>query len=198
MFLIILVISLNACSVVKGTVKGVAVAGKVTGKVVKTTGAVAYHTGNALYKTGRATSKAVRTVVYMAKGKQIIPLERSGSSLCVTVQLGRKRLPAKLLIDTGASATQITAPMARNLGLDLNRAERISAQLANGQMVYAREVVIPQIQLQGVRVANVRAVVLEQQIPGQRDGLLGMSFLEHFVFQIDADKPELILQQKAK
>lgn len=180
----LVIMTLPACGVVKGT--------------AKVTGAVVYHTGNAVYKTGKATVWGVRTVVYMAKGKQIIPLEKSGSSLYATVYLGRKKIPAKLMIDTGASATQITAAMAKRLGLNLNKAPRITAKMANGQAVYAREVEISRIQLGRVRVANVRALVLEQQIPAHGDGLLGMSFLDHFVFQIDADKPELVLQQKAK
>lgn len=198
------VVILSACSVVKGTVDGVSTVGKVawgtakvTGKVVKTTGDVAYHTSNAMYKTGKATSKAVRTVVYIAKGKQIIPLDKVGNSLYAHVRLGRAKRPARLLVDTGASATQITAQMARELGINLNRAESTAAQLANGQIVTAKEVIIPSIYLGGVKVSNVRALVLDQ-ILGDSDGLLGMSFLNHFVFQIDADVPELVLQQKAK
>jgi len=202
---LVTVLMFSACSVVKGTVDGVATVGKVgwtaakvTGKTVHTTGKVAYHTGNALYKTGKVTSKVVHTVAYLAKGKQIVPLKKVGSSLYTTVKLGKQKIPAQLLIDTGASVTQITLRLAKELGLNLERAETVPARLANGQIVYAKEVTIPQIILQGARVLNMRALVLDNEVADGNDGLLGMSFLDQFVFQIDAEKPELVLHQKVK
>jgi len=43
------------------------------------------------------------------------------------------------------------------------------------------------------RVTNVRAVVLDKE---QGMGLLGMSFLNNFVFKVDTEKSELVLERR--
>ncbi len=60
----------------------------------------------------------------------------------------------------------------------------------------AREITLKEVRVRGVRVKNVKALVMEQDNLGIYDGLLGMSFLNHFVFSLDAQKPELVLQQR--
>ncbi|MCB9747507.1 MAG: retroviral-like aspartic protease family protein [Candidatus Omnitrophica bacterium] len=187
---------LTGCGALRTTGRTAKTIGKVGWKTAKVTGKVAYKTGEVAYKTGKVTSKVVRTAVYMAKGKQIIPLEKYGNSLYTTVKINKKA-KAKLLIDTGASKTQISRALARKLGVNLNKGDPIMASLANGAVVSGREVVLKEVRLNNVRVTNVKALVLDVDMDDD-DGLLGMSFLNHFVFQIDVDKPELILQQKAK
>ncbi|MDD5070219.1 MAG: retropepsin-like aspartic protease [Candidatus Omnitrophica bacterium] len=196
--LLIVIFTFTACHVVKGTARGVSTVAKVGWKTARVTAKVAEKTGKLAYNSGKAASRAVRTAVYIVKGKQIVPIERVGNSLYVKAQLGRNKVPVQLLIDTGASQTKISAATAKKLKIRLDRAEKVPVQLANGQIVSARGVVIPVVRLKGVRVVNVAALVLEKEVLGNSDGLLGMSFLNHFVFQIDIDKPELLLQQKAK
>ena len=186
----------TGCTVLRTTGKTAKVIGKVGWTTAKVTSKVVYHTGKATYKTGKFASKTIRTVVYMAKGRQIIPLERVGNSLYAHVKLN-KNVPARLLIDTGASSTLISSRLARVLGINLAKGEQTYVTMANGGGASATQVIIREIRLGSVRVAHVEALVLDQRID-DGDGLLGMSFLNHFVFQIDADKPELILQQKAK
>ncbi len=175
--------------------------------VARTTGKVAVGVGKAgwgatkvatktAYQTVKVTNKAVRNAVYMAKGKQIIPVSKSGNNLYVHARINRKT-NAKLLIDTGASSTQISYALAKKLKINLARGEKTIVQIANGQMVGATEVLVNEISLQNVRVNNVEVIVLDNESGKDYDGLLGMSFLNHFTFQIDSDKSELILQQKA-
>ena len=202
-FLLILLFNFCACSAMRTTgrvAKGVAKAGwgtaKVTGKVLKTTGKVAVKTGQVAVKTGQVTSKGVRTVIYMAKGKQIIALDKQGDSLYADVTLNRKR-KATFLVDTGASSMQISRAMADSLGLNLYKYPRIPVTIAGGHVVDAREVVLKEVRIGRVRVKNVKAIVMEQDNLDLYDGLIGMSFLNHFVFSVDPIKAELILQQRA-
>ena len=194
--IIIFLCHLWGCSVMRTTgnvAKGVGKVGwgtaKVTGKVLKTT-------GKAAVKTGQLTHKGVRTLVYMAKGKQIIPLEKKGNSLYTDVKLNRK-YHATFLVDTGASSMQISRAMADRLKLKLDKYPVIPVTIAGGHVVGAREVVLKEVQVGRVRVKNVTALVMEQDNLGLYDGLLGMSFLNHFVFSVDVQKGELILQQRA-
>ena len=203
--ILILLFLLNfcACSAVRTSgrvVKGVARAGwgtaKVTGKVLTTTGKVAVKTGKVAVKTGKITHKGVRTVVYMAKGKQIIALKKQGDSLYTDVKLNRKR-KATFLVDTGASSMQISRAMAESLNLNLAKYPLIPVTIAGGHVVGAREVILKEVQVGRVRVKNVKALVMEQDNLDIYDGLLGMSFLNHFIFSVDPIKGELILQQRA-
>lgn len=162
---------------------------KVAGKVVKTTGEVAY-------KTGSLAHKGARTIVYMAKGKQIVPLEREGNSFYATVVLNR-RVHGRFIVDTGASSMQISRSMARRLGVDLSSKNATMVRLAGGYGVKAYAVNLREVKIGGARVKNVRAIVLDEDQMGMRDGLIGMSFLENFDFQMNPQKAELILQQKA-
>jgi clan AA aspartic protease (TIGR02281 family) len=201
--IIIIACQFCGCSAMRTTgkvAKGVAKAGwgtaKVTGKVLKTTGKVAVTTGKVAVKTGQMTHKGVRTVIYMAKGKQIIPLEKQGDSLYADIRLNRKQ-KATFLVDTGASSMQISRAMADRLGLNLYRYPRIPVTIAGGHIVDAREVVLKEVRIGRVRVKNVKAIVMEQDNLDLYDGLIGMSFLNHFVFSVDPIKAELILQQRA-
>ncbi len=191
-----IVISFAGCSVLRTTgkvTKGVAKAGWATTKVV---GKVAHTTGKVALATGKATHKGVRTVVYMAKGKQIIPLERQGNSLYAKIKLNR-RIQARFLIDTGASSMQISRSMAKRLKINLDKAEQTNVTLAGGYVVPAYYVKLKEVRMGRVRVKNVRAIVLLNDNMGLKDGLIGMSFLNHFDFKINPQKPELVLQQKA-
>jgi len=172
---------------------------KMTGKVAKTTGKIGWGaakiTGKAAYHTGKATTKGARTVAYMARGKQVIRLEKQGNSLYATVKLNRKRY-AKFLVDTGASQMQISRSMARSLGINMAKAESTLVQTAGGYTYKASIVNLREVSVGRAKVKNVKAIVLDQDNMDMRDGLLGMSFLNHFVFQMDARKRELILQPK--
>lgn len=195
-FYIVLIFCVCGCSVLRTTGRVAKGVGKVSWGTAKVTGKVLKTTGKVAYKTGQVTSKGVRTVVYMAKGKQIIPLEKRGNSLYTDVKLNRKRR-ATFLVDTGASSMQISRAMAKSLRINLEKYPLIPVTIAGGHVVGAREVVLKEVRVGRVRVKNVKALVMEQDSLGMFDGLLGMSFLNHFVFSVDVQRAELILQQRA-
>lgn len=201
LFLVFVILPLQGCHVARATRKVVRVIGKAGWETAKAGGKVAWATGKltgkAALATGRATSKGVRTVVYMARGKQIIPLEKQGNSLFANVRLNRKVM-ARFLLDTGASNVQISRGLARRLNIYSDTGKQIAVRIAGGHVVSGREVILKEVRLGRVRVANVKAIVFDEDRSESHEGLLGMSFLNHFIFQINTEKAELILQRQVE
>ena len=188
-------IFLNGCTVVRATgavvgttCKVVYTTAKVAGKVVGTTAKVAG-------KTVVATGKGVRTVVNMATGKHTIKLTRCGNSFTTDVLLNRK-VKAELIVDTGATDTVISASLAKKLGISLNKSPNVLYQVANGSAVNGKQINIKEVRVGGAKVYNVQAVVLDSGEMGNSPGLLGMSFLNNFIFKVDTEKELLILQKR--
>lgn len=80
----------------------------------------------------------------------------------------------RFLIDTGASTVALTLEDARRSGVDVNRLVYDRAvETANGRAM-AAEVMLKEVRIGGVRVTNVRALVLSE---GLHISLLGMTYL---------------------
>jgi clan AA aspartic protease (TIGR02281 family) len=188
LFIIIFpILFISSCVPVSITKAVVCGAGKLTWETAKITGKTAAFTGKTLYKGARST-------VYMLKGKTIVPLEKRGNSFYVTVILN-KRVKAKLLLDTGATDMQISNALAGKLKLNYYKGKTVPVSIAGGYTVSARKMFLKQVRVGKARVSNVEVLVFEKDID-DADGLLGMSFLNNFNFQINPQKPELILEQK--
>jgi clan AA aspartic protease (TIGR02281 family) len=172
-------------------------AGKAVGGAVYTGTSMAGQTANQANKTmSRPSERSDRPPKAMLSGgRTVIPLVKEGNSFYVRVKLNDK-LWGKFLVDTGASAMQISGAMEKKLKVKPERGRMIPVSLAGGAMVAGRLVILKKVQLGAASVENVRAIVLEGDNQGMRDGLLGMSFLENFVFQIDARRGELILRKR--
>jgi len=194
---LIVFLSLTGCKTLQVTGNTAKAIGKVAWGTAKITGKTLKATGKVALKTGQLTSKSVRTIVYIAKGKQIIPLTRKGNSYYAKVKINRKA-NALFLVDTGASSVHISRSMAKRLKLKLDKGEPTFAKIAGGQIVSGRIIKLKEIKIGRVRIKNIKAIVFDQDNMAMQDGLLGMSFLNHFVFQIDTKKPELILQRRVE
>ncbi len=134
-FIVIAVLAcLCGCSALRTTGKVAKGTGKVLWGTAKVSGKVLYTTGKVAVKAGTMTYNGARTVVYIARGKQIIPLKKKGNSLYADVRLNRKR-NATFLVDTGASSMQISRAMAQSLRIDLSRYPVIPVTLAGGHVV---------------------------------------------------------------
>ncbi|MBT3374241.1 MAG: clan AA aspartic protease [Lentisphaerae bacterium] len=165
--------------------EAVVLTGKVATTAVKTTGAV-------VMTTGKITGA---TVSYFA-GERTVELEREGNSFYVNVKINRKR-KVRLLLDTGATDVQISPALAHKLKLDLRTAERVRCTLADGSVTTARVVTLKEVRLsRSVKAQNVQALVLEADRNSGKGGLLGMSFLNHFIFQIDTEAGKLRLRHR--
>jgi len=145
--------------------------------------------------TGKVAGKAVKGAVHIAQGKQTVRLKRIGNSYFCDAVLNKKT-HATLMVDTGATNVMLSSRMAQKLGLNLQASRRVKAKLAGGRMVAARVVTLKELRIGKATAYNIPVIVLEQEVREAYDGLLGMSFLNQFIFQIDTHKNELILQKR--
>ncbi|HAZ09660.1 MAG: hypothetical protein A2047_03505 [Omnitrophica bacterium GWA2_41_15] len=186
---------LSGCSVLKVAGTAVGTTCKVVYTTVKVTGKVVGTTAKVVGKTAVVTGKGVRTVVNMATGKHTVKLTKCGNSLTTGVLLNRK-INADLIVDTGASDTVISTNLAKKLGIPLNKSQNVLCQVADGRTVKGKQVNIKEVRVGGAKVYNVQAVVLDSGEMGNSPGLLGMSFLNNFVFKVDTEKELLVLQKR--
>lgn len=195
----------GGCSFLEATGEAVGVVGKVGWTAAKTAGSAVY-TGTSM--AGQTANQANKTISRPSESssdkkkinvsgvrRSVVPLIREQKSFFVRVKLNDK-LWGKFLLDTGASALQISGKMARQLKVDFSSARTVPVTLAGGVLVKGKMVTLKSVQIGGVELTNVQAIVLEKDNMDLRDGLLGMSVLEHFVFKIDTQNAELILEER--
>lgn len=186
---------LSGCAVVKATGTAIGITGKVVYATAKITGKVVGTTAKVAGKSAVVAGKGVRTVVNMATGKHVVKLEKRGDSLTTNVLLNRK-VRADFIVDTGAGNTVISGNLAKKLGISINRCDEVLCQVADGRTVRGKQVNIREVRVGGAKVYNVRAVVLDSGDMGNSPGLLGMSFLDNFIFKVDSEKELLVLQKR--
>ncbi|MBU1999276.1 MAG: retropepsin-like aspartic protease [Candidatus Omnitrophota bacterium] len=125
---------------------------------------------------------------------------REGNHLFVEAILDKKT-KAKLMVDTGASAILLTRSMGEKLGVDLNKKNKknlMKVQVADGREVECRYFKLDTVKIGPYEVGGVDSMVLFDNIKDSTfaDGLLGMSYLKNFVFRIDQENGQLILQRR--
>ena len=100
--------------------------------------------------------------------------------------------PLEFIVDTGASMVTIPFSTARILGISISvRNPRRKIFTASGEL-YAPEVVLDSITLEGHETYNVRALVMD--IPNQPGlGLLGLNYLRRFRMDLNTDDGLLML-----
>jgi clan AA aspartic protease (TIGR02281 family) len=195
--------ALSGCTVLEATGEAVGVVGKAAWEGTKAVGSVVYtgtsmggQTINQTNKTLiRSSSGIGASTISMEKDRIVVPLEREGKSFYVRLKLNNK-MSARFLLDTGASALQISRAMFKKLKLREEKAKTVPVMLAGGGYVRGRVVDIAEVAIGEARVKNVKAIVLDYDNQGVGDGLLGMSFLENFIFSMDTKKGELILERR--
>lgn len=83
--------------------------------------------------------------------------------------------PVKFLVDTGASLVALTERDARRIGLNTDKMEQNARVRTAGGEVKAATAMIDKMEIDGVTLKNVQAVVIDNK--GLEHSLLGMSFL---------------------
>lgn len=118
---------------------------------------------------------------------------REGSHLVVQALVDGK-VPATFLVDTGASLTTISPQVAERLTpLPGSEGSGVST-LADGRRSKVRTFEVARLEIGRSRQERVRVAVMPA--PGRGvDGLLGMSFLEHFAVQVDVPAGKLLLNR---
>ena len=115
---------------------------------------------------------------------ETIPLEVENRSMYVNVVVGKKT--TRMVVDSGASLICLPARVATQLGVVIPpSAPQMELVVANGDRIGARGVVLPRVRIGEFEVENVDAAVLDAAADAA-EPLLGMSFLDHFKFEINA------------
>jgi len=99
------------------------------------------------------------------------------------------------IVDTGASMVTIPSSTAADLGIIITVRNPRRKVFTAGGVVFAPEVVLASITLEGFETSNVKALVMD--IPDQPDlGLLGLSYLSRFRMDLNTDEGLLLLTPK--
>jgi len=129
-------------------------------------------------------------------GSKEIEVGRQGNHLFVNALLNGK-VNARLLVDTGASFVVLSPAIAKGLNISTVGANPdVKMTLADGSEVSGRLLKLDTICIGEVKANDVQAAVIYQENAFQGfDGLLGMSFLKLFKFEINLEKSKLVLQR---
>jgi len=96
------------------------------------------------------------------------------------------------IVDTGADIMTLSSDFAKKLGYDVGNLPQVEVILADGKKVKAYSLILKSVSVGGMEAKNIQAVVLDGKNI-QVVGLLGMSYLKNFLFQIDVRNKKLIL-----
>lgn len=100
-------------------------------------------------------------------------------------------------MDTGAAYVTIHEDLARCLGLDLTQADSVACILADGSQAQAHRTILTHLRLGDALLRNVPVLVMPTRPNPSHDGLLGMSFLEHFLVELSAEESLLWLTTRS-
>jgi len=105
---------------------------------------------------------------------------------------------ATLALDTGSTLVVLSSETASKLNIDVTGMKPdVKMLLANGKEAPARLVMLESLSIGDVLLKDVdAAIVLSKGAFKKFDGLLGMSFLKFFKFELDMDKKTLILEKR--
>ena len=125
-----------------------------------------------------------------------VKAERIGDHLVVSALINGK-VKARLMLDTGASNVIISLKKAKELGLGIDKDDKPDAKmkLADGAEVGVKMLELKSLSLEGAEAKEVEAAVILNEVTFRDfDGLLGMSYLKTFKFEINLEDNRLILQ----
>jgi len=127
--------------------------------------------------------------------KDVASYTREGSHIVVDALLNSS-VSARLIVDTGASILLISTDVASRLGIAHEEIPgKIEIIMADNSSVEAKPITLKSVKVGDAEVKDVQAAILAKEAIGGMDGLLGMSFLSHFVIKVDSTENKLILER---
>lgn len=131
-----------------------------------------------------------------AAGPKEVEFFKSGSHIYVNALLNNK-VKAYLILDTGAPGILLSKRISKELGIKTQGLEITKAKLLGISDLRQVRVVLDSVSVEGAEVTNVEAWVSLDEMPEVvKDGLLGLSFVRRFDFQIDSVNKKLILEKR--
>ncbi len=115
-----------------------------------------------------------------------------GKTMNVNVMVNG-RYQQEMVLDSGASLISLPLEVALKFGLKPSEKDpRITLQLADGREIDGRLMKLASVRIGKFQVDNVECAVLSESAVAAQP-LLGMSFLEHFKFEIDSSAKKLTM-----
>ena len=139
-----------------------------------------------LYREGRCEEAA--------RGTAELHFAPDSRAIVASVMVNGKR--GRFVVDTGASLVTVSREFAERAGVAAPSGPPIRVGTANGAAL-ARLTRLDSLALQGAVADGVEAAVIDG-LPGDVDGLLGLSFLARFDFHLDAEEGSLRLAAKRR
>ena len=152
----------------------------------------------------------------LARGPKEIHVTANNQEVLVDVLLNGK-IPVTLILDSGASFVVLSENIAERLGIDTNKLKKASSTVADGRAVEVTLDTLDSIKVLdnqdtnespekrwGVELKNVQVCFMKENVETAtghvaggktKDGLLGMSFLQNFKFQIDYQNNTMSLEK---
>ncbi|MBN1829599.1 MAG: TIGR02281 family clan AA aspartic protease [Deltaproteobacteria bacterium] len=125
-----------------------------------------------------------------------IPLTRTASGYMVDVSINEK-VKARMVLDTGAGIVILSDRIRQKLNVKpISSSSAITLSTAAGS-IKAVPIILTKVQLGSAIRENVQAAVTPEKYNNHSfDGLLGLSFLEGFIWSIDYDKNIITLKPR--
>lgn len=132
----------------------------------------------------------------IARGSAELHFAPDGRTLLASVAVNGKR--GQFVVDTGASLVVLTSEFAARAGVSTGPGigPLIRIGTANGAAL-AQLTRLDTMAIQGATATGVEAAVMDE-LPGDIDGLLGLSFLTRFDFQLDAEEGRFYLEARRR
>lgn len=126
--------------------------------------------------------------------REKVDAERVNGHWIVDVLLDGK-VTARMIVDTGASVLALSRAIADQLGSEAVKRGTGQVEVADGRKVNVPVLELPVVEVGRNKVEHVLAGVMPDAPAPGIDGLLGMSFLNHFGFESDPKSGSLYLRR---
>jgi clan AA aspartic protease (TIGR02281 family) len=140
----------------------------------------------------KALSDAIKLLKRSAGSVQTesIELHRENGVFHVMAMLNGK-VPIRMVFDTGAGLTTISAKLASQIGLKPSPTDSpVELTVANGAKVQGKRMTIPSVRVGKTTVRNVECAVMPEAT-GDVDPLLGQSFFKNLTIEFNQDTGRL-------
>lgn len=125
----------------------------------------------------------------------VVPFQRSAGGMLVNVLIN-DRVPAVMIVDTGATMVKLNVKLLRKLDQPLPASPRRQKALTAAGVVDAQEVHVEKIDLNGAVKRGVQASFTDEAHDSPYyDGLLGLSFLSDFRMTVDYENSVMYLER---
>ena len=149
--------------------------------------------------------KKIYLIIILLSFLPLISRAQVRNELTLVTSAGTSHIPVRVylngthsfrfILDTGATLCSIPSSALERLKLDIDDSTPVRLVSTAGGIAETYEIKLDSVELEGFRVSNVKALVID--IPGYREyGLLGQNFLNNFHIEIDNQRGLLRLKKK--